>query len=179
MYGNKETEKLKTLHQRSTSRKRTQSKLLRKLYCSVVHKSYMLIMEIEITIHEESKRRTYILTSQRNDEGREEKRSKLERKELTTIAFESSWWASSSFTAILAILWERTFCRVVQSAFLQMLLGISLKLKPRRKAPVTSPKVFEQAMAKPRTLPLLFIHVKKHKEMRRKTQLAKKLAHEH
>jgi len=78
-------------------------------------------------------------------------------KPLTTIAFESSWWASSSSTAILAILWERTFWRVVQSAFLQTFLGISLKPKPRRNAPVTSPKVFEQAMANPKILPLLLI----------------------
>lgn len=74
---------------------------------------------------------------------------------LTTMAFESSWWASSSLTAILEIWWERTFWRVVQSAFLQILLGISLRPKPRRNAPVTNPNVFEQAIAKPRTPPCL------------------------
>ena len=73
----------------------------------------------------------------------------------TTIAFESSWWASSSFTAILAILWERTFWRMLQSAFFQRLFGISLKPKPRRNAPVTSPNVFDKAIAKPRIPPLL------------------------
>jgi hypothetical protein len=36
-----------------------------------------------------------------------------------------------------------------------MPFGISPKPKPRRNAPVTSPKVFEQAMAKPRIPPLL------------------------
>ncbi len=86
------------------------------------------------------------------------------KKTLTTIAFESSWWASSSLTAIFEILWERTFWRVVQSAFLQMLLGISLKPKPRRNAPVTSPKVFEQAMAKPRTSRFLLIQASTNKK---------------
>lgn len=71
------------------------------------------------------------------------------------MAFDNSWWASSSFTAILATLCESTFRRVVQSAFLQMLLGISLKPKPRRNAPVTSPKVLEHAIAKPSRFPPL------------------------
>jgi hypothetical protein len=36
-----------------------------------------------------------------------------------------------------------------------MFLGISLNPKPRRKAPVTSPKVFEHAIAKPTIPPSL------------------------
>lgn len=68
---------------------------------------------------------------------------------LTTIAFDNSLCASSSFTAVLAILCERNLCRAVQSAFLQIVLGISLNPKPRRNAPVTSPNVFEQAIAQP------------------------------
>lgn len=78
-------------------------------------------------------------------------------REHTTIALERSWWASSSLSAILAILWERSLWRVVQRAFFQIVFGISLKPKPSRKAPVTSPKVLEQAMAKPRTLWSLFL----------------------
>ena len=74
---------------------------------------------------------------------------------LTTIAFEYSWWAPSSFTAILATLWESTFWRWDQSAFFQMFLGILLNPKPRRKAPVTNPKVFEHAIANPTIPPSL------------------------
>lgn len=52
------------------------------------------------------------------------------------------------------------FWRVVQSEFLQRVLGISLKPKPRRNAPVTSPKVFEHAIAYPRMLPVLLKHTR-------------------
>lgn len=73
----------------------------------------------------------------------------------TTIAFENSWWALSRFKAILATLWERNFWRLLQSAFLQILFGISLSPKPSKNAPVTSPKVFEQAIANPTIFPPL------------------------
>ena len=74
----------------------------------------------------------------------------------TYIVLQYSWWAWSSFVDILATLWDKYWRRWVQSAFLHMFLGISLKPKPSRKAPVTKPKVFEHAMAKPKipwTLP--------------------------
>ncbi len=70
----------------------------------------------------------------------------------TTMAVESSWWASSNFTAALAILCDRTFWRYCRSALRHILRGISTNPKPSRNAPVTSPNVLEQAMATPRTL---------------------------
>ena len=45
---------------------------------------------------------------------------------------------------------EGTFWQLVESAFHHILLGISLNPKPRRNAPVTSPKIFEQVMANPK-----------------------------
>ena len=93
---------------------------------------------------------------------------------LTTIAFERSWWASSSFTANLAILWESTFWRTDHSEFLHRLLGISLKPKPRRNAPVTSPKVFEQAMATASTFPILLRKMENHEISEQFSHKAKK-----
>lgn len=88
-----------------------------------------------------------------------QKKSHVSSTELTTIAFEKSWWASSSLTAILATLCERIFWWVVQSADLQMPFGISLRPKPRRNAPVTRPNVLEQAMAKPGMFPILHVYI--------------------
>lgn len=46
-----------------------------------------------------------------------------------------------------------------------MLRGISTKPKPRRKAPVISPKAFEQAIASPR-IPLLQIRIIAHQSFK-------------
>jgi hypothetical protein len=75
------------------------------------------------------------------------------------MAVDSSWCTSSSFTATLAILCERTFWRYCRSALRHILRGISTRPKPSRKAPVTSPKVLEQAIATPSTL---FLSIKPH-----------------